>query len=237
MPQPKLSLRGVGRTYDLGGRSLDVLQDIDLDVGAGEFVAIMGPSGSGKSTLLNILGCLDRPTEGAYLLDGDDVSRASVRRRARIRNTTFGFVFQFFNLLPRTSARENVELPLLYRDIEAARRAQMSLDALDSVGLGDRADHVPSQLSGGEQQRVAIARALVARPSVVLADEPTGAVDTRTGQTIMTMLSALNDSRLTVVVVTHDAEVAGYAKRLIRLRDGRIVADGPVSDRVPAIRG
>ncbi len=230
MAGPLIQLSNISRSYSLGARTLTVLSGISLEIEQGDFVAIMGPSGSGKTTLLNIVGCLDRPSDGSYRYQGEELSGASVRARARLRNRAFGFVFQSFNLLPRTTALENIELPLLYRGTDTSERLRLSLAALERVGLADRADHMPDQLSGGEQQRVAIARALVASPSVILADEPTGALDTATGKRVMALVQDLNAEGLTAVVVTHDAEIAGYARRLVRLRDGRIV-DEDVSAR------
>src|SRR5438876_210009 len=206
----------------------DALRVITLTVRAGELVAIVGASGSGKSTLLNILGCLDRPSSGEYRLDGRDVSRLTADQRAVLRNACIGFVFQSFNLLPRTSARENVELPLVYGDAPPAEHRQRAQDALGAVGLADAADRLPSQLSGGQQQRVAIARALVSRPRLILADEPTGNLDTTTSRDIMDLLRALNRTHgLTLVVVTHEPDIAALTDRVVMMRDGRVVADGP----------
>ena len=224
MAESLIDLSNVSRSYSLGARTLTVLSGISLKIEQGDFVAIMGPSGSGKTTLLNIVGCLDRPSNGSYRYKGEELSGASVQARARLRNRAFGFVFQSFNLLPRTTALENIELPLLYRGTRTSERLRLSLAALDRVGLADRADHMPDQLSGGEQQRVAIARALVATPSVILADEPTGALDSVTGKRVMALVQDLNAEGLTAIVVTHNAEIAGYARRLVRLRDGRITS-------------
>jgi putative ABC transport system ATP-binding protein len=218
------------KVYAMGEFEVRALDGVSLTIERGEFVAIMGPSGSGKSTLMNILGCLDRPTSGRYMLDGVDVSSLDADARAEIRNAKIGFVFQNFNLLARTSAIENVELPLLYGDgAHAAReREEMAVRALTRVGLEGRARHVPSQLSGGQQQRVAIARALITDPPILLADEPTGNLDTSTSEGIMGVFQQLNDAGKTVIVITHDLEVARYAKRSVHVRDGKIVRDDPV---------
>jgi putative ABC transport system ATP-binding protein len=224
---PIVELDGVTRVYRTGAVAVEALRGIDLRVEAREFIAIMGPSGSGKSTLMNILGCLDSPTSGTYRLDGDDVAALPRNRLARIRNETLGFVFQSFHLLPRTSALENVELPLLYRERELSWKEihARSLEALRRVGLEDRAEHAPNELSGGQKQRVAIARALVNHPSVLLADEPTGSLDSRTGLEIIDIIQRLNREGLTVLMVTHEPEIARFADRVITLRDGRIVSD------------
>ena len=214
------------RRYAVGPATVEALRGATLAIAAGEFVAITGPSGSGKSTLMNILGCLDRPTSGSYRFGGVEVATLDGDRRAEIRNRQIGFVFQNFNLLARTTAIENVELPLFYGPLSLAAQRTRAREALASVGLTDRADHVPSQLSGGEQQRVAIARALVAGPQLLLADEPTGNLDTQTSAEIITMLRELNRAQaLTVVLVTHDPQIAAAADRIIAFRDGRIVGD------------
>ena len=199
-----------------------------MRIAPGEFVAVMGPSGSGKSTFMNVLGCLDNPTSGLYRLDGQDVSHLSSDGLAVIRNRLVGFVFQGFNLLPRTSALENVELPLVYAGVPAAERHRPALARLRDVGLADRALHQPSQLSGGQQQRVAIARALVNDPKLILADEPTGALDTRTSVEVMALFQTFNASGITVVLVTHEPDIAHFARRLLRFRDGKVIADEPV---------
>ena len=224
---PLIRLQDVTRVYDLGEVTVNALRETSLDIEQGESVALIGPSGSGKSTLMNTLGCLDRPTSGSYLLDGEEIVEMSLDERARIRNRQIGFVFQNFNLLNRTSAIENVEVPLLYAPaISAAERHQRAKDELARVGLGDRMDHTTSQLSGGQQQRVAIARALINRPSILLADEPTGNLDSRTSREVIELFHSLNQEQgLTIILVTHDPEVAENAKRNIVLRDGRVIAD------------
>ena len=220
-------LRDVSKIYLLGEMKVEALREASLTIEPGEYIAVMGASGSGKSTLMNALGCLDRPTDGSYLLDGEEVSDMSRDARARMRNRKIGFVFQNFNLLARTSALENVELPLLYaREISNRQRHRRAIEVLDRVGLADRMDHHPSQLSGGEQQRVAIARALVNNPAILMADEPTGNLDTRTSAEVMRILGELNrQSQITIILVTHDQDVARNAKRWMVLRDGRIVED------------
>jgi putative ABC transport system ATP-binding protein len=232
---PVIRLEGVHKTYDLGEVQVHALRGVSLDIHRGEFVAVMGSSGSGKSTLMNILGCLDRPTRGQYYLDGVDVSGMSKQDLARIRNRKLGFVFQQFNLLSRTSASENVELPTIYAGITVEERKKRAAEALACVGLTERAHHFPSQLSGGQQQRVAIARALVNRPQILLADEPTGNLDSRTSVEIMDILQRLNEEQgLTVVLVTHEHDIAQYAKRAMEFRDGRIRRDRMVEDRLSA---
>ncbi len=222
-------LEGVSKTYDTGSISVEALRGIDLLIHAGEHVAIVGPSGSGKSTLMHIIGCLDRPTSGRYYLAGEEVSRLPDRDLARIRNRRIGFVFQSFNLIPRHTAVENVELPLLYAKRDARTTRERAVAALEAVGLAGRAYHAPAELSGGERQRVAIARALVTEPALLLADEPTGNLDTRRGEEILDMFDALNRSGTTVLVVTHDREVAARARRVVSIRDGCIVSDEPAS--------
>jgi putative ABC transport system ATP-binding protein len=223
--RPLIQTTGVTRTYGASDTGVRALNHVDLAIEGGEFVAVTGPSGSGKSTLMNILGFLDRPTSGRYLFDGDDVGTFGQDALAAHRNRRFGFIFQGFNLLPRASAADNVALPLVYRGVEATERRRKSLEALESVGLGHRAHHMPQQLSGGEQQRVAIARAIVGDPLVLLADEPTGALDTETGKQILGLIRRLSDSGRTVVLVTHDPSVAQHATRIVAMRDGEIVGD------------
>jgi putative ABC transport system ATP-binding protein len=232
-----ISTRGITKDYHVGDVVVHALRGIDLDVRRGELLAIMGASGSGKSTLMNVLGCLDRPTTGEYSLGGTDVSRLTGDEYADIRNQRIGFVFQSYNLLPRTSALENVELPLFYDHAARIEDPKGSaVRALERVGLGGRLHHEPTQLSGGEQQRVAIARALVNRPSLILADEPTGNLDSRTSTDVMALFQDLNDQGITILLVTHEPDVAQYAKRIIVMRDGLIVSDRPVWDRRNAVR-
>ncbi len=226
MVSAALDAVGVTRTYQMEGVQVPALRGVSLRIDAGEYVAIAGPSGSGKSTLMHLLGCLDRPTSGTMSIGGRDVAKLSDGELAELRNSTIGFVFQGFHLLGRTSARDNVALPLLYRRVGRAERRRRAVAALETVGLGHRLDHRPGQLSGGEQQRVAIARALVGDPQVVLADEPTGNLDTRTGREVMDLLERLNAERnVAVVIVTHEQEVAGRARRQIHIRDGIIASD------------
>jgi len=233
--EPVIRLENIFKTYDLGEVQVQALRGVSLEIGEGEFVAVMGPSGSGKSTIMNILGCLDRPTKGRYFLDGVDVSHMTKTELARIRNRKLGFVFQQFNLLSRTSALENVELPAVYAGIPAEERARRAMEALTRVGLAERAGHHPSQLSGGQQQRVAIARGLVNRPAILLADEPTGNLDSRTSVEIMDILQTLNvEQNITIVVVTHEPDIAQYATRNLLFRDGKLVRDSVVQDRFVA---
>jgi putative ABC transport system ATP-binding protein len=226
-----LQVEEVHKYYQLGESRLHALRGINVSVAPRAFIAIMGASGSGKSTFMNILGCLDRPTSGRYLLEGIDVSSLDKRQLAGIRNSKLGFVFQGFNLLPRTSALENVQLPTLYTKIDKVERTKRATEALALVGLAERSRHFPSQLSGGQQQRVAIARALVNRPSILLADEPTGNLDSRTAVEIMEVFQHLNEQGLTIVLVTHEPDIAQFAKRVIVFRDGRIRKDEEVKDR------
>jgi putative ABC transport system ATP-binding protein len=232
---PVISVRDLVKIYAHGELEVRALRGVNFDVQRGEFVSITGPSGSGKSTLMHILGCLDRPTSGHYVLEGSDVSRLSKDQLAEIRNAKIGFVFQGFNLLARTTALDNVELPLLYgagSRMKSADRRRRALEALAAVGLTERADHHPNQLSGGQQQRVAIARALITRPSILLADEPTGNLDTRTSIEVMGIFQRLNRERgLTVLVITHEHDIAEYGTRIVACRDGQIVSDHPVAHR------
>ncbi|HJT52921.1 MAG TPA: ABC transporter ATP-binding protein [Candidatus Angelobacter sp.] len=228
---PVIAVEDVHKYYNLGETKVHALRGVDLKIEPGEFVAIMGSSGSGKSTFMNMLGCLDKPSSGKYLLEGTDVSQLDKKALAAIRNKKLGFVFQGFNLLSRTTALENVELPTLYAKMEKEQRLERSKEVLTLVGLGERLDHFPSQLSGGQQQRVAIARALVNSPSILLADEPTGNLDSRTSVEIMQIFQALNDQGLTIVLVTHEPDIAEFAKRIVVFRDGKIRRDDPVQKR------
>ena len=221
---PLIVLRDVSKVY-AAGQTVHALRSVNLEIAAGEFVAIMGASGSGKSTLMNILGCLDTPTSGSYLLDGVPVQDRDADALAALRNRRMGFVFQQFNLMPRTSALENVELPLLYAGVRQPERSRRALAALQRVGLADRSSHSPAQLSGGQQQRVAIARALVNEPALILADEPTGALDSETSAEVMQLLDTLNRQGITVILVTHEADMAAWARRRLLFKDGRLVAD------------
>lgn len=229
--QPVIRVEDVHKYYDLGETKVHALRGVNLEIAPGEFVAIMGASGSGKSTFMNLLGCLDTPTSGQYFLEGVDVAQLAKKELASIRNRKLGFVFQGFNLLARTTALENVELPTLYARLPKEERLEQAKRALELVGLGERMEHFPSQLSGGQQQRVAIARALVNQPSILLADEPTGNLDSRTSVEIMQIFQDLNDQGLTVVLVTHEQDIAHYAKRTIVFRDGKIRRDEPVVNR------
>jgi putative ABC transport system ATP-binding protein len=234
--QPVVKLEDIHKTYSNGEIEVRAVRGVSIDIQPGEFVALMGASGSGKSTLMNLLGCLDRPTSGRYLLDGIDVSALDRNERADIRNQKLGFVFQGFNLLARTTALENVELPMLYakQRVPAREMHERALDALEIVGLAKRADHYPSQLSGGQQQRVAIARALVNRPQVLLADEPTGNLDSKTSVEVMGVFQKLNEQGITILMVTHELDIAHYCKRNLILRDGKMVSDVVVKDRLIA---
>jgi putative ABC transport system ATP-binding protein len=231
-----IQLESIHKVYHTGEVDVHAVRDVSLQVAKGEFVAIMGASGSGKSTMMNMLGCLDRPSQGRYLLDGVDVSGLDRDQLATIRNQKIGFVFQGFNLLSRTSALENTELPLMYNRSHLSSRElhRRASQALETVGLGSRADHHPNQLSGGQQQRVAIARALVNEPAMLLADEPTGNLDTQTSIEIMGVFQKLNDEGITIVMVTHELDIASYTKRNVIMRDGRVVTDAPVANRLIA---
>jgi putative ABC transport system ATP-binding protein len=225
MGEALVALEAISRFYTAGDTVVRALDGVTLSIDGGEFVAIMGPSGSGKSTLMNVLGCLDRPTDGRYFLAGREVSRLSKAELADVRNRVLGFVFQSFNLLPRTSALENVELPLMYQGLRGRERRRRAVEALESVGLGDRIEHNPNQLSGGQQQRVAIARALVTKPRLVLADEPTGNLDSRTSLDVMAILQELGGHGITVVLVTHEPDVAQFATRVVVVKDGQVRTD------------
>ncbi len=225
MKQPLIETRDLVKQYRMGDNVVRALDGVTLTIDEGEFVAVMGPSGSGKSTFMNLIGCLDGPSAGDYLLAGENVAKLSGDALSRIRNQRIGFVFQQFNLLPRTTARDNVELPLLYTALSRAERGAKATRRLAQVGLANRADHQPNQLSGGQQQRVAIARALVNDPLLILADEPTGALDSKTSVEVMALLQELNREGITVVLVTHEADVAAFARRVIHFRDGRVVED------------
>lgn len=226
-----IETKGITKVYQMGDVKVNALRGIDLTVNRGEFLAIMGPSGSGKSTLMNVLGCLDQPTSGDYFLDGIRVNALSGNEYAAIRNQKIGFVFQVFNLLPRTSALENVELPLFYDRTGLIKEPKkLAVEALERVGLGDRLDHEPNQLSGGEQQRVAVARALVNKPAIILADEPTGNLDSKTSIDVLSLFQELNDQGITIVLVTHERDYAVYARRVVEMRDGNIRRDTPVQN-------
>lgn len=226
-----IELKGINKTYKNGDQELRVLKDINLEVEEGEFVAIMGPSGSGKSTLMNVIGLLDRPTSGEYFLEGQEVGNLSEKKLARVRNEQIGFVFQQFFLLSKLNAFQNVELPLIYAGVHPAKRKEIAEQYLEKVELGSRMHHLPSELSGGQKQRVAIARALVNRPAIVLADEPTGALDTKTGEQIMDLLTKLNQEGKTIIMVTHEPEIAAFANRRIVIRDGVISSDSKLERR------
>ncbi|MCF8253461.1 MAG: ABC transporter ATP-binding protein [Bacteroidia bacterium] len=222
-----IDIKGIGKAYRIGEVTVNALKEVDLQIERGEYVALMGPSGSGKSTLMNILGCLDTPSKGKYWLNGTDVSHMSDNELAEIRNKEIGFIFQTFNLLARNTSLDNVALPLVYAGISKKDRIIRAEKALTSVGLGDRMDHKPNELSGGQRQRVAIARALVNTPSIILADEPTGNLDTKTSHEIMELLEEIHNAGNTVIIVTHEEDIAKRAKRIVRLRDGEVESDGP----------
>jgi putative ABC transport system ATP-binding protein len=233
---PVIEAEGITKVYRTGDVPVSALRGVTLSLAAGDFVAIMGSSGSGKSSFMNVIGCLDRPTSGAYRLDGQDVSRLSRDALARVRGRSIGFVFQGFNLLPRTTALENVELPMVYQGVPTRERRRRAAEALSRVGLGSRLDHTPAQLSGGQQQRVAIARALVNRPTLLLADEPTGNLDSLTSGEVMGIFQELNREGLTILLVTHEPDIAEHARRVVTFKDGRILSDVPVSSRRIAAR-
>ncbi len=231
MDKKVIDIQGIGKTYKIGEVEVHALREVDLQINKGEFVALMGPSGSGKSTLMNVLGCLDTPSRGNYTLNGIDVSHMSDNELAEIRNKEIGFIFQTFNLLARNTALDNVALPLVYAGVNKKDRISKAQQVLKSVGLGDRMDHKPNELSGGQRQRVAIARALVNNPSIILADEPTGNLDSKTSNEIMDLLDEIHEKGNTVIIVTHEEDIAKRAKRIVRLRDGLIESDGQMPVR------
>ena len=220
-----IRVKGIKKIYEVGIQKIEAVAGVDLEIGENEYVSVMGPSGSGKSTLMNILGCLDTPSEGEYYLNGEEVSNLNDDKLAYIRNSEIGFVFQTFNLLPRANALQNVELPLVYAGLSTGERKKIAMEALDSVGLVDRATHRPNELSGGQRQRVAIARALVNKPSIILADEPTGNLDSKTGEELMAVFNKIHKSGNTIIMVTHEEDVARHSMRILRLRDGKIESD------------
>lgn len=224
--EPIIHIESMKKMYELGGEKVLALQSVSLVIHKGDFISIIGPSGSGKSTFMNMIGCLDRPDSGEYLIDGEDVGKMKSSQLATIRNEKIGFIFQNFNLIPKLTAIENVELPLIYRGVKTAERREMALGALKKVGLADRANHLPTQLSGGQQQRVAIARALVGNPPILLADEPTGALDSKTSKDILEIMNSLNEQGHTIILITHDLEVAKQANRVVRIHDGQLYENG-----------
>ena len=228
--EPFFEMRGINKDYIVGGEVAHILKGIDLTIEEGEFLSVLGPSGSGKSTLMNIIGCLDTPTSGRYVLRGREVEELDETELAAVRSHEIGFIFQNSQLLPRLSARKNVELPLIYAGVTPGMRKKMAREMLERVGLSDRMDHMPNQLSGGQQQRVAIARALVGNPSILLADEPTGALDQKTGKQIMQLFRELNDEHRTIIMITHDMNIAANARRIVRIIDGEILEGGEVTD-------
>lgn len=234
--EPLIAIRDVNKSYRMAGEETPVLRGVNLDVMPGDFVAIIGPSGSGKSTLMNVIGCLDTPTSGSYRLDGQEVGGLSENRLAEVRNRGIGFIFQSFHLLPRLTARDNVELPLIYRGLSSKERREAAELALVKVGLGDRMDHRPNQLSGGQMQRVAIARALAGNPPILLADEPTGALDTKTGDEVLGLIQELNVLGHTIVLITHDLDVAARAGRIVTMKDGLLTEEGGVAREALARR-
>ena len=227
---PFFEMRGIDKDYIVGGEVTHILKGIDLSIEEGEYLSVLGPSGSGKSTLMNIIGCLDTPTRGRYILRGREVDELDEAELADVRSHEVGFIFQNSQLLPRLTARKNVELPLIYAGVSPATRRKMAVEMLERVGLADRMNHTPNQLSGGQQQRVAIARALVGNPSILLADEPTGALDQKTGRQIMQLFKELNDEHRTIIMITHDMNIAANARRIVRIIDGEILEGGQVSD-------
>jgi len=226
MSTPIIQIKNLMKTYKIGGETVHALNNVSLEIKKGEFLAIIGPSGSGKSTLMNMLGCLDRPDSGEYLLEGKDIGKMNDNQLASIRNQKIGFIFQNFNLLTKLTALENVELPLLYAGVSAKIRRETAMESLKKVGLADRAAHLPTQLSGGQQQRVAIARALAANPSILLADEPTGALDSRTSKEIMEIMQELNEIGNTIILITHDLTIAKQARRMVSIQDGQLQENG-----------
>ncbi len=228
--EPFFDMRGINKDYIVGGEVAHILKSIDLHIEEGEFLSVLGPSGSGKSTLMNIIGCLDTPTSGRYVLRGREVDELDEAELADVRSHEIGFIFQNSQLLPRLTARKNVELPLIYAGVAPRMRKKMAMEMLDRVGLSDRMDHMPNQLSGGQQQRVAIARALVGNPSILLADEPTGALDQKTGRQIMSLFRELNDEHRTIIMITHDMNIAANARRIVRIIDGEILEGGDTAD-------
>lgn len=234
MDQPVIKIENLWKIYQLGEVQVEALRGVSFEVEEGEFIAIMGPSGSGKSTLLNILGCLDRPTRGCYFLDGQEVSQLNENQLAQVRNQRIGFIFQSFNLLPRLTALQNVELPLIYAEVPSQKRKEQAIKSLEAVGLGDRVHHYPNQLSGGQQQRVAIARALVNNPSIILADEPTGNLDTHSSEEIMHILQQLNREGKTIILVTHERDIASHTHRILHFRDGQLVDNETVEQPLEA---
>ena len=235
MNQPVIKVEDLWKIYQLGEVQVEALRGVSFEIEEGEFVAIMGPSGSGKSTLMNILGCLDRPTRGRYFLDGQEVSQLNENQLAQIRNKKIGFIFQSFNLLPRLTALQNVELPLIYAGASPQQRREKAIKSLEAVGLGERFHHYPNQLSGGQQQRVAIARALVNNPSIILADEPTGNLDTHSSEEIMHILQELNREGKTIILVTHERDIASHARRILHFRDGQLVDNETVEQPLEAL--
>lgn len=235
--KPVVSLEGIRKVYRMGEIEFEALKGITLEISEGEMVALMGPSGSGKTTLMQIIGLLDRPTTGRYMLAGEDVTTLSENERAEARNREIGFVFQAFHLLPRLSVLENVEVPLTYAGVPAAERRERALEVLEKVGLAGKEHHLPSQLSGGQKQRVAVARALTMRPAILLADEPTGNLDSKTAVDVMSLFQELNDEGTTVIIVTHEADIAEYTGRIVRIRDGMLESDQPNRHRKRAVGG